>query len=1382
MHLERRQYFLICVCTFILILIIPDSSCTTHCDEINCREGECINDSCICDKGWKGPACQHCTGRVRLTDKEGIIFDGYGNYSEDNKCTWLIAPENNTQPIHLQLKQFSTECGWDHLYIYDGDSTFSPLLVAFSGLLRQKNEDDTVLPEITTTSGNAYIYFYSDAAYNMSGFNITYRTGGCEKDCLQNGQCINSKCNCSAGFTGDYCQTVICPNNCSDKGECEGNQCKCFSGYTGSDCSQKSYHGVWSTLDINTTIGGRASAAVAQVQDKLYLTGGYTFNNELPFLTRYDFNSDSWNTVLPRSTNNPESRYGHTLLEYQGKLYMFGGVVDKDTTKELWVYDLSSNDTWIVPRTFGSVVEGGFGHSSVYDPHSKLIYVYGGYHAGDTSSDQLSDKLYSFDISTRFWKTLPRNERPRYLHSAVLIGGLMLVFGGNTHNDTSISLGAKCYSLDFLAYDTGRQCMINSLDFLAYDTGRQCMINSLDFLAYDTGRQCMINSLDFLAYDTGRQCMINSLDFLAYDTGRQCMINSLDFLAYDTGRQCMINSLDFLAYDTGRQCMINSLDFLAYDTGRQCMINSLDFLAYDTGRQCMINSLDLAYDTGRQCMINSLDFLAYDTGRQCMINSLDFLAYDTGRQCMINSLDFLAYDTGRQCMINSLDFLAYDTGRQCMINSLDFLAYDTGRQCMINSLDFLAYDTECNKWLEVDVKGLPANGARYGHTAAVYKRNGKTQMYIIGGFNGMMQDNVMLFSPGDCNYTDPEFCTNSTQGSICVWTDSQTCISKDVLGTARTNRSCSSTPDHNESCKDVKDCRTCTSTCLSSHGDCTCQWCDSKCTYNCTLTQTKNCTTQTSNPLDSSVCSDHKHCPTCMSYGECDWSDKCSHIKEVDSLDYNTTRQVKKCDQPCIAHKSCENCTAKGCMWCGNKQLCVQTNSYVASFIYGQCMEWTTQQAKCPATRCSDLHTCDQCQANPKCGWCNDKTNTGLGKCMEGGLQGPVNNQSLIDLGSCDKNRWFFIGCPDCQCNGHSVCSNSTGKTEVCVECKNMTEGDNCEHCKEGFYGNPVNGGICKRCDCNEQADSCDRRTGVCNCRTRGVIGDKCDKCDESHKYFGDPKKGGTCFYHLVTDYQFTFNLSKKDDRFYTQINFMNIPQASDRDVDFKVNCSGESYLNISVRTRNNRVEKIYEAYPCTYFRTKFEHGDFSFGEKRKYNIPCLCIWISYSFLASGYVAALCVVIIDTFIGCFLSLLIIAAVLYKIKHKYDLYRRRQRMMVEMEEMASRPFASVTVEIDRKLDLAEKKETNSVDLRKRKKGGTKPVAIQPLSGHKAAILSLIVLLPTGGEEDLAPSGSSGVAIASALITMGHHRKQSLEHTKGEKTKYKKPFSSSHTDPV
>lgn len=45
---------------------------------------------------------------------------------------------------------------------------------------------------------------------------------------------------------------------------------------------------------------------------------------------------------------------------------------------------------------------------------------------------------------------------PRYLHSAALLSGTLLIFGGNTHNDTSLSNGAKCFSADFLAYDIGK--------------------------------------------------------------------------------------------------------------------------------------------------------------------------------------------------------------------------------------------------------------------------------------------------------------------------------------------------------------------------------------------------------------------------------------------------------------------------------------------------------------------------------------------------------------------------------------------------------------------------------------------------------------------------------------------------------------------------------------------------------------------------------------------------------------------------------------------------------------------------------------------------------------------------------------------------------------
>lgn len=33
--------------------------------------------------------------------------------------------------IHFQIEFFMTECNWDHLYIFDGDSTEAPLLAAF---------------------------------------------------------------------------------------------------------------------------------------------------------------------------------------------------------------------------------------------------------------------------------------------------------------------------------------------------------------------------------------------------------------------------------------------------------------------------------------------------------------------------------------------------------------------------------------------------------------------------------------------------------------------------------------------------------------------------------------------------------------------------------------------------------------------------------------------------------------------------------------------------------------------------------------------------------------------------------------------------------------------------------------------------------------------------------------------------------------------------------------------------------------------------------------------------------------------------------------------------------------------------------------------------
>ncbi|XP_056005895.1 attractin-like protein 1 isoform X1 [Ostrea edulis] len=1186
------------LCFFLLILIVQTIYTEVNtCSLLNCVEGRCVNGSCVCDAGWAPPKCVHCTGRIRLQNTEGIISDGHGNYSEDNKCTWLVDTSNHSNSsLWFQFHQFSTECGWDHLYIYDGDSAFAPLLAAFSGLIHKDYTSTNDLQEIRTSSGKAYLYFYSDAAYNMSGFNITYRTGGCPKNCSGQGDCSGDVCNCHMGYHGDDCSEVTCPNNCSSNGDCVYKQCQCHSGFKGKDCNFTADKASWELNFLQSDLLARVSAGVAMVGEDLYLLGGYSFNRTQDFLIKYKMSSGNLEAVNPVSSENPPPRYGHSVVAYQNKLYMFGGVLGDETSKDLWTYDTMTqtwvrqhynrtipmgvaghsahvvkgvmyilfgysplygyqnriqeyniaNESWIVPRTYGALVQGGYGHSSVYYPALGKIYIYGGYHARSTSNYDLTDQLYSFEPATRTWTKLRSNQLPRYLHSAVIIDGMMVVFGGNTHNDTSVSLGAKCYSPDVLLYDI-----------------------------------------------------------------------------------------------------------------------------------------------------------------------------------------------------------------------------------------------ECNKWSQLQSTVLTSHGARYGHAAVPVERNGGIAMLVLGGFSGIMEPNAILFSPGNCSYyTSKDDCVNSVQGRSCVWRAGQclpiTQVNPQSSGVEK--KTCDPTEGQDKICGSFRSCPTCLSTAFG------CVWCVNNCTAADKCSNTNIMKSASASDLSKcsspgeKPCQEQHKCLGCQSFPDCDWKGERCQVK-TENIDRNDTfndfndPDKDKCPNPCHLKKNCENCTEGKCMWCSNQQKCVETNAYVATFIYGQCMEWTTEKAKCPATRCSDLHSCKECQSNPMCGWCNDPSNTGIGRCMEGGASGPVNHtdHQLTDLSRCPANQWFFIDCPDCQCNGHSTCLNVSG---TCDGCQNMTEGKYCERCVEGYYGDASNGGNCTACQCNGQADSCDRVTGACYCRTRGVIGDRCDKCDEPHKYFGNPKTG-TCYYNLVTDYQFTFNLSKSEDKSYTQINFMNIPSSSERDVDFKVNCSGIAFLNITMKKKSHGDHEttIVKQHSCNYFRAKFDHGEYSFGAKENttflvyvygFKTP---FWLQISF--SQFPKIDLVHFFVTFFSCFLSLLIIAAVLYKIKHKYDIYRRRQRMMVEMEEMASRPFSSITVEIDRKYEQigAEKKE---MDLRKRKKTSTKPsqIAYEPLNHQKAAVISLIVQLPTG-EDEWTPNGASGVAIASALVTVGHHRKQSLEHGgKGDKNKHKK----------
>nr|XP_055023737.1 netrin-G2 isoform X2 [Misgurnus anguillicaudatus] len=99
-------------------------------------------------------------------------------------------------------------------------------------------------------------------------------------------------------------------------------------------------------------------------------------------------------------------------------------------------------------------------------------------------------------------------------------------------------------------------------------------------------------------------------------------------------------------------------------------------------------------------------------------------------------------------------------------------------------------------------------------------------------------------------------------------------------------------------------------------------------------------------------------------------------------------------------------------------------------------------------------------------------------------------------------SRIAYIRFQDCECNGHSNrCSYIDFINIVtCVSCKHNTRGQNCQHCRLGYFRNASaeldDENVCIECNCN-QLGSLHARcndTGFCQCRD-GTVGQKCDDC-----------------------------------------------------------------------------------------------------------------------------------------------------------------------------------------------------------------------------------------------------------------------------------------------
>lgn len=1236
----RRKYLgYLLFGVFLFVAFSVDFVSGSCVEDVQCGgNGVCRNETCICYDGWQGPHCQFCGGKVRLGTSRGTIHDGPGNYSLTSKCSWLIDAPNQTITLHIE--EFATECGWDHLYVFDGDSVNSPLLAVYSGLMYKDGYSVRKIPEVTATSGSALVHFFSDDAYNMSGFNITYRLNACPSmisgiDCSGNGICIDGICTCDGKWDGAACHLRKCPDDCGaseNRGVCEPeNGCHCIGEYKGDDCSQLASRGYWETVQVQSFVPpGSASHGAVVWKDSMYVIAGERYEryrehryDRIPVLYIYDFNGNVWET--PHINEGPVMRYGHSTVIYGDKIFIYGGVVgNRGPTSELWAFDISAK-TW----------------------------------------ENVTVKAESCNVS--------------YLMCGPLksAGHTATVVNNNTNKKADKMVIIFGHSPHFGYLNTVQEYYFGTREWHIVNTGGYPVKGGY-----------------------GHTASWDPLTEKIYVFG--------GVISESESSQILSKSL--YSYEPNDRVWT-----LLADAPMARFLHTSTFIS---GGLMLVFGGNPHNDT----------------------------------------------------------------------------SHSYGAKCYVS--DLLAYDVLCDDWHAMPVKSdLRVDLSRYGHSAVTFEDT----LYIYGGFDGQMLSDMLKYTPGDCLYfNSSSSCLTAKPGIKCVWDiKNLRClpamrVPKEVLREesplarcAEKNRSSiqQAIVGNTEKCQRMEDCLSC------AHTTAECIWCGGGCMHHkrCRTGNSASNSTETAlasygkgdlcPPDPKPICRQLHTCTACTYQPFCRW--RYEHAKCVTYPQSNATAEANEptqCQKVCSEFTSCVNCTQEECIWCQNEGRCVDKNAYTSSFPYGQCREWTTIGSKCRTkgdenSQCSFYKTCGKCRDDPACGWCDDGSKTGLGVCMPGGYAGPNLHEQSLPSDTCPPERWHFTTCPLCQCNGHAKCR---GNSSTCDNCQNLTTGPHCEHCKKGYWGSPVNGGKCQKCECKGYADDCHRETGKCHCKTKGLIGDQCEKCDAANHYRPDPWNNGSCYYDLTIDYQFTFNLSKKEDRHFTQINFRNSPQKADVDVDFSVLCQPPSRMNITIRKYNSPEEKlIFTVHNCSNFRYRFAKSDYAFGSENNITLttfyvyvydfqPPLVIQISFSQYPKLNLQQFFI----TFSTCFLMLLFFAAILWKAKQRYDVSRRRRRLFVEMEQMASRPFSQVLVELEQQKPI-DLKELNSRERKKR--DAPSPIALEPCAGSRAAVLSLLIRLPTGGEPYTVAGQSAGLSIASALVTLGNPRRLSIDQMKTTDTK-------------
>ncbi|XP_035204652.1 kelch domain-containing protein 3-like isoform X2 [Stegodyphus dumicola] len=179
----------------------------------------------------------------------------------------------------------------------------------------------------------------------------------------------------------------------------------------------------------------RVNHAAVAVGHKIYSFGGYCSGEGFEVIGKIDVHVLDTDTLrwcpvhYTEAQAAPFKRYGHAVVEYKGKIYLWGGRNDLNASNILHCFDVDDR-SWSIPVTGGNIPKSVDGHSACVI--GDYMYIFGGY---EEEAEKLVQTLYRLNFNTFNWEEVITFGDPpssRDFHTASAIGNCIYIFGGRS--------------------------------------------------------------------------------------------------------------------------------------------------------------------------------------------------------------------------------------------------------------------------------------------------------------------------------------------------------------------------------------------------------------------------------------------------------------------------------------------------------------------------------------------------------------------------------------------------------------------------------------------------------------------------------------------------------------------------------------------------------------------------------------------------------------------------------------------------------------------------------------------------------------------------------------------------------------------------------------